>query len=100
MEKSYLKHVLVLLDHDEIRGIDFDQAVSDVFRRAPPESFRAPAREQVRLDIQEIIDASLMKRLTEGLRCHAERDHLRPFRHAFSAGGPFAARLHAQRPEC
>ena len=32
MEKSYLKHVLVLLDHDEIRGIDFDQAVSDVFQ--------------------------------------------------------------------
>ena len=32
MEKSYLKHVLALLDHDEIRGIDFDQAVSDVFQ--------------------------------------------------------------------
>ena len=28
MEKSYLKHVLVLLDHDEIRGIDFDQMYS------------------------------------------------------------------------
>ena len=66
MEKSYLKHVLVLLDHDEIRGIDFDQAVSDVFQELHRESSRAPAREQVRLDIQEIIDASLMKRLTRG----------------------------------
>ena len=66
MEKSYLKHVLVLLDHDEIRGIDFDKAVSDVFQELHRESSRAPAREQVRLDIQEIIDASLMKRLTRG----------------------------------
>ena len=47
MEKSYLKHVLVLLDHDEIRGIDFDQAVSDVFQELHRESSRAPAREQV-----------------------------------------------------
>lgn len=98
MEKSYLKHVLVLLDHDEIRGIDFDQAVNDVFQELHRESSRVPAREQVRLDIQEIIDASLMKRLTRGYD-HAERDHLRPFRHAFSAGGPFSARLNAQRPE-
>ena len=59
MEKSYLKHVLVLLDHDEIRGIDFDQAVSDVFQELHRESSRAPAREQVRLDIQEIIDACI-----------------------------------------
>lgn len=66
MEKSYLKHMLVLLDHDEIRGIDFDQAVNDVFQELHRESSRVPAREQVRLDIQEIIDASLMKRLTRG----------------------------------
>ena len=31
MEKSYLKHMLALLDNYEIRGIDLPQAIDDVY---------------------------------------------------------------------
>ena len=65
MEKSYLKHVLSLLDTDEIRGIDFEQAVKDVFRELKTGT-HAPSLTQVRADIDAIIGASLMKRLTRG----------------------------------
>ena len=33
MEKSYLKHVLALLDNYEIRGIDLPQAIEELNHR-------------------------------------------------------------------
>lgn len=65
MEKSYLKHVLSLLDTDEIHGIDFEQAAKDVFRELKTGT-HAPSLDHVRADIDAIIGAALMKRLTRG----------------------------------
>lgn len=66
MEKAYLKHILSLLDNYEIQGIDFERALEDVYAQLRQESRHAPAKSEVRADLQAIIDTSLMKRLTRG----------------------------------
>ena len=66
MEKSSLKHVLTLLDNYEIRGIDFQQAVDDVYDQLRQESHRHPSKNQISDQITQIIDAGMMRKLTRG----------------------------------
>lgn len=66
MEKSYLKHILSLLDHYEIRGIDFQQAIEDVYEQLRKESNKYPSKKQIITDLNEIIDAGMMHKLTRG----------------------------------
>lgn len=66
MEKSYLKHVLALLDNYEIKGIDFEQAIEDLYDQFRRESNKYPSKKQITADLEKIIDAGLMRKLTRG----------------------------------
>lgn len=66
MEKSYLKHVLALLDNYEIRGIDLPQAIDDVYDQLRRETHHYPTKKQIHEDLLCIIDAGMMHHLTRG----------------------------------
>ena len=66
MEKSYLKHVLALLDNYEIRGIDLPQAIDDVYDQLRRETHHCPTKKQIHEDLLCIIDAGMMHHLTRG----------------------------------
>lgn len=66
MEKSYIKHVLTLLDHYEIRGIDLNQAVEDVYNQLRIESHHFPSKKQIKHDLEALIQAGMMRKLSRG----------------------------------
>lgn len=66
MEKSYLKHILALLDNYEIRGISLQQAVDDLYAQLRTESNKYPSKKKLTEDLNKIIDAGMMHKLTRG----------------------------------